>query len=106
MHIKGLEGGALIGIALGCGFATIVTSATLRPISGGHMNPAVTLAVVLLMKMPILKVSNFWRFFLKFANHKQGIAYLVCQVTGAILGAALVKGAIPEPGMFFSAHLF
>jgi len=80
VHLNGLDGGTVIGAALGTGFGTLATSATIRQVSGAHMNPAVTIAVMLVMKMPIFK----------------GIMYIVCQVVGALLGAALVKGAIPD----------
>jgi len=51
------------------------------PISGAHLNPAITIAVTLLMKMPIFK----------------GLTFVIGQIIGAIIGAYLLKLAIPSP---------
>ncbi len=66
-----------IGLAHGIGMAVIV-SATMS-ISGGHMNPAVTFAIALAGKID-------WR---------SAAAYVVAQLVGAVLGAALVRYLLP-----------
>jgi MIP family channel proteins len=66
-----------IGLAHGIGMAVIV-SATMS-ISGGHMNPAVTFAIALAGKID-------WR---------SATAYVVAQLVGAVLGAALVRHLLP-----------
>jgi len=48
----------------------------LGPISGGHFNPAVTVAMTCSLKLSIL----------------QGIVYIMAQCGGAILGAAIAYG--------------
>jgi glycerol uptake facilitator-like aquaporin len=63
-----------ISTAFGLAIAALVY--TVAPISGGHINPAVTVAFVACGKMPILT----------------GIRYVVAQCAGAILGAAIVWG--------------
>lgn len=82
VHLNGIDGGSVIGIGLGCGIATLCISAMTYPISGGHLNPAITLAVVLIMKMKIFK----------------GVMFIVAQITGSIIGAYLIQASIP-PGV-------
>ena len=66
----------LTAVALAFGFGITVLVYSIAPISGGHINPAVTLAFVLLGQMDIVT----------------GIMYVLSQCMGAILGAALVWG--------------
>jgi len=61
-------------LAFGIGIA--VLAYTIAPISGGHINPAVTMAFMLLGKMPYL----------------DGLLYIIVQFFGAIFGAALLWG--------------
>ncbi|KAM9790774.1 uncharacterized protein ACBT44_019199, partial [Syngnathus typhle] len=49
------------------------------PISGGHINPAVTLAMVVTRKVTIIK----------------GVFYLLAQLVGAVAGAGIVRLATP-----------
>jgi glycerol uptake facilitator-like aquaporin len=66
----------LVGTALAFGIAYSVLVYAVGPISGGHLNPAVTMAYLLLGEMhPILAA-----------------AYVMVQTFGAILGSALVFG--------------
>ena len=70
----------LIAIALGHGLTiTLLVYATAN-LSGGHINPAVTFAAALTRKI---------------TTAKAGI-YVVAQLLGAILGAYLLKLALPE----------
>jgi glycerol uptake facilitator-like aquaporin len=67
----------LITVSLAFGLAIAVLVYTIAPISGGHINPAVTFAFVVSGKMTVLT----------------GATYVVAQCFGAVLGAALVWGS-------------
>lgn len=49
-------------------------------ISGGHLNPAVTLAALVSRHISILR----------------GFAYIICQIAGACFGSLLVAGLVPQ----------
>ena len=66
----------LASISMAFGLAIAVLVYTIAPISGGHINPAVTFAFVVSGKMPIL----------------DGLRYVVAQCLGAFLGASIVWG--------------
>ena len=66
----------LLSISIAFGFAIAVLVYTIAPISGGHINPAVTFAFIITGKMPIL----------------DGLRYVVAQCLGAIFGASIVWG--------------
>ena len=69
----------LTGIALAHGLAiTVMVSAT-AAISGGHLNPAVTISLWFVQKIDSINA----------------IRYIVAQCLGAILAALLIKGSIP-----------
>ncbi len=75
----GADGFGLIGIAaVHAVILAIVVSATMK-ISGGHINPAVSVAAWLTKRM---------------SASLMGI-YIVAQLAGGLLGAALVKGLLP-----------
>lgn len=63
-----------LGIALAFGFALLALTYAVGPISGAHLNPAVTLSFVLSGRMKI----------------GVGIQYWLAQFLGGILGAALI----------------
>ncbi|MET0295204.1 MAG: aquaporin [Phenylobacterium sp.] len=63
-----------LGIALSFGFAIVALAYGLGPISGGHVNPAVSLAVFLAGRM----------------SAREMLAYWIAQVLGALAGAALL----------------
>lgn len=65
-------------VSLAFGLAISVLAYSIAPISGGHINPAVTMAFVVSGKMPIVT----------------GLVYVAAQCLGAILGAALVWGTV------------
>ncbi len=73
----GSLGGLGVALAHGVGMAVIV-SATMS-ISGGHINPAVTLGLWVARKV----------------DGRTLVSYVAAQLAGAILGAALIKGLIP-----------
>ena len=66
----------LVAVALAFGIGISVLAYAIAPISGGHINPAVTFAFMLLKGIgPIL-----------------GLLYIAAQCVGAVLGASLVYG--------------
>jgi len=62
------------GVALAFGLALLVMVYTIGPISGCHVNPAVTLGVLLSKKIDI----------------KDSIGYWIAQIIGAIIAAAVI----------------
>lgn len=69
--------GLIVALAHGIAMGVVVT-ATLR-ISGGHHNPAVTLALFAIRKV----------------DGRRAAAYIAAQLVGAIIAAALIKGLFP-----------
>jgi glycerol uptake facilitator-like aquaporin len=67
----------LASVALAFGIAIMVLIYGIAPISGGHLNPAVTMAFVMLGKMDVVT----------------GLRYVVSQCLGSIFGAGLVWGS-------------
>src|SRR5690348_18460384 len=63
-----------LGIALSFGFAIVALAYGLGPISGGHVNPAVSLGVFLAGRMPAVEMALYW----------------VAQFAGALAGAAIL----------------
>ena len=70
--------GGHLAVALAFGLAIVATAYVIGGISGCHINPAVSLAMLILKKM---SVTDF-------------IAYVVAQVIGAIAGAGLLKAIV------------
>ncbi len=60
----------------------VIVSMTMS-ISGGHMNPAVTTGLWIANKI----------------DGKLALQYILAQLLGALVGAALVKGILPRPGV-------
>ena len=69
--------GLVVALAHGIALAVAVT-ATMR-ISGGHLNPAVTLGLFAIRKV----------------DGRTAAAYIAAQLVGAVLAAALIKGLFP-----------
>jgi aquaporin Z len=65
-----------LGIALSFGFAIVALAYGLGPISGGHVNPAVSLGVFLAGRMPAREMVLYW----------------IAQFAGALVGAAILMG--------------
>eukprot|EP00537_Pseudo-nitzschia_pungens_P012963 CAMPEP_0172394686 /NCGR_PEP_ID=MMETSP1061-20121228/16040_1 /TAXON_ID=37318 /ORGANISM="Pseudo-nitzschia pungens, Strain cf. pungens" /LENGTH=274 /DNA_ID=CAMNT_0013126109 /DNA_START=168 /DNA_END=992 /DNA_ORIENTATION=+ len=70
--------GALISIAIAFGFTISVLAYGIGHISGGHINPAVTTAMMALGEIDIVS----------------GIVYIVAQCIGAIFGALILWGCV------------
>ncbi|MBO5596031.1 MAG: aquaporin family protein [Bacteroidales bacterium] len=68
------KGGGWIVIAMGWGFAVMMGVLIAGPVSGAHLNPAVTLGLALAGKFPWVSV----------------IGYVIAQMAGGFLGAVLV----------------
>lgn len=64
-----------VGVALAFGLVVLMLAYAFGPVSGTHVNPAVTLGVLLASRIP---------------GREAGL-YMVAQVAGAIAGAALLK---------------
>lgn len=68
------QGGGWIVIAMGWGFAVMVGVLIAGPVSGAHLNPAVTLGLALAGQFPWASVAG----------------YVIAQMAGGFLGAVLV----------------
>ncbi|MCZ1010815.1 MIP family channel protein [Streptomyces lydicus] len=62
------------GIALAFGFTLVALAYALGPISGCHLNPAVTLGMLLARRLTLRTAAEYW----------------IAQVVGAIVGSALL----------------
>ena len=68
-------GSGVVGVALAFGLVLLMLAYAFGPVSGTHVNPAVTLAMILAKRQ----------------DPKEGGLYMVAQFTGAILGGAVLK---------------
>ena len=75
-----LNAASVVAIAGAFGLAIALLVTATAPISGGHINPAVTFAVVMNGKMSVTKGCMYW----------------AGQLVGAILGALLLAAVIPD----------
>ena len=66
--------GKLTMVALGFGFALLIAAYAVGPISGCHINPAVTLGMALMRKIEMALVPVYW----------------VAQLVGAVLGGLII----------------
>src|SRR5258707_686094 len=64
----------VLGIALAFGLAVVAMAYAIGPISGCHINPAVTIAMLVARKI----------------NAKDALGYIVAQFIGATIGAAML----------------
>jgi aquaporin Z len=74
MVVAGQSTAALVGIALAFGLTVMALIYTIGPISGCHINPAVTIGVMLIKGM----------------KPKDGVMYIVFQLVGALIGGAIL----------------
>jgi aquaporin Z len=81
-HMMGGQSG-LVGIALAHGLTLAVMVSATAAISGGHINPAVTLGALLGGKIDV----------------PNAIGYIVAQCLGGIVAAALIKLAMPAAAL-------
>jgi aquaporin Z len=73
--VGGIKTVGPVGVALAFGLVLLALAYAIGPISGCHINPAVTLGVLLAKGMTAAEAAYYW----------------VAQVAGAIAGAALLK---------------
>ena len=78
--IGGLDPSRLLAIAFAHGLTIALLVAATAHISGGHINPAVTVGAILAKKI----------------SPEQGVLYVVAQLAGGICGALFLAGVIPE----------
>lgn len=78
--IVATQGGNLVAIALAHGLTIAVMVTALGHLSGGHFNPAVTIATM----------------FTKKIGMELGLLYIIFQLLGSIFGAFLLVAAFPE----------
>jgi aquaporin Z len=64
-----------VGVALAFGLVVLMLAYAFGPVSGTHVNPAVTLGVLLAKRMPVNEAVGYW----------------VAQFAGGILGGAVLK---------------
>ncbi len=80
----GLTGGTgagtlgVVAIALAFGLAIVATAYVIGQVSGCHVNPAVSIAMLVAGKLPVMDF----------------IGYIVAQVLGAIAGAGILRGIV------------
>eukprot|EP01125_Pyxidicula_operculata_P007351 TRINITY_DN24_c0_g1_i1.p1 TRINITY_DN24_c0_g1~~TRINITY_DN24_c0_g1_i1.p1 ORF type:complete len:297 (+),score=37.92 TRINITY_DN24_c0_g1_i1:28-891(+) len=75
-----MDASGVVAISFGFGFGLATMIYATANISGGHLNPAVTMGIMVAKKIPIIKA----------------LAFMFWQCTGAIFGTLIVKGAFPE----------
>jgi len=72
--LGGMDHVGQLGIALAFGFAIVAMAYGIGPVSGCHVNPAVSLAVFVAGRMPLMEMIQYW----------------VAQFAGAVAGAAIL----------------
>ena len=77
---SGAPGFGLLGISIAFGFVVVAVAYSLGYISGAHINPAVTVSMVVSNRM----------------DAQTGFMYIVSQLGGAVLGGYLLKFLFPE----------
>ena len=80
LHASGASGSGLLAIAAAYGLALAILISAVGHISGGHLNPAVTIGFWVTKKISTLDALSYW----------------VAQVAGAIVAAYLLTVVIPE----------
>ncbi|MGR3317515.1 MAG: MIP/aquaporin family protein [Candidatus Anammoxibacter sp.] len=77
---SGAPGFGLLGISIAFGFVVVAIAYSLGYISGAHINPVVTVSMVVSNRM----------------DAQTGFMYIVSQLGGAVVGAFLLKFLFPE----------
>lgn len=70
----------LLGVAMAHGIAIVIAGTALGAVSGGHFNPAVSLALMIGKKISLPTMIGYW----------------VAQLAGACAGASLIKVTFPD----------
>jgi aquaporin Z len=74
------DGGTLVGVALAHGLTIAVMVAATAAVSGGHLNPAVTIGALAVKRI----------------DPMNAVGYIVAQCLGAVVAAAMIKAALPD----------
>ena len=75
--------GGVLAVAIAFGFVLIFVAYAFGPISGAHVNPAVTLAMVIARRQPIAEAVGYW----------------IAQFLGAIVAAGVLKFLVASGGV-------
>ncbi|HET7900345.1 MAG TPA: aquaporin [Candidatus Nanopelagicales bacterium] len=81
--VSGLKSAGVIAVAVAFGFVLIMVAYAFGPVSGAHVNPAVTLAMVLAKRQPVNEAVGYW----------------IAQFLGAIVGAGVLKYLVSSGGV-------
>ena len=83
-------GSGVVGVALAFGLVLLGLAYAFGPISGAHVNPAVTLAMLLGRRMPVQEAIGYW----------------IAQFVGAIAAGGLLKLFVSSFGVTDSLNAF
>lgn len=72
----GVDTASVVGTSFAFGLAVVAMAYTIGGISGCHINPAITLGVLLSGRM----------------NAKDAVFYIIAQIIGAVIGAVILLG--------------
>lgn len=89
MRAAGGSGMGLIGIALAHGLALAIVITAVGHISGGHINPAVTIGFWVTRKMSTLLSLGYW----------------IAQLLGSVFAAYLLLHALPSEATAYPAYI-
>lgn len=79
----GVDAASVVGTAFAFGLSVIAMAYTIGEISGCHINPAITFGVWLSKRM----------------GGKEALMYVLFQVIGAVIGAAILYALAPDSGL-------
>lgn len=71
----GAEGVGILGVAFAFGLSIVAMAYTIGVVSGCHVNPAVTISMIVNKRMDV----------------KEGLVYIISQIVGAILGSLTLQ---------------
>jgi aquaporin Z len=80
--VFGIDAIGAVGVALAFGFVLVALAYAIGPVSGCHVNPAVTLGVLIRGGITVTEAISYW----------------LAQVFGAVLGAALLRLMVSDFG--------
>ena len=89
-------------IALCFGITVASLAQTIGHVSGCHINPAVTLGLVIGAKIGVIKVKHAENDFASIKPKEciKGLLYIAAQCVGAICGAAILKTVVSQDEVF------
>jgi aquaporin Z len=81
--VTGLKSAGILSVAIAFGFVLIFVAYAFGPVSGAHVNPAVTLAMVIARRQPLAEAVGYW----------------IAQFLGAIVAAGVLKFLVSSGGV-------